>query len=177
MRPSRRQLLLGLTALGAAGLVWRVSGYRGERGEVFTAWELAVLTAAAEALLPPAPGPYDRVAGNVDRFVRGMSPDLLRELHALILVVEHGTLLAGEAHRFTALDVEARLGVVAALDRVPRVGPTIVRGLRDLVVLGYYQDPATWPALGYDGPHPPTPLATAYEALRAPPGHRPRSLR
>ena len=177
MRPSRRQLVLGLTALGAAGMVWRVSGYRGARGEVLTVWELAVLTAAAEALLPPAPGPYGRVAENVDRFVRGMSPGLLRELHALILVLEHGTLLSGEAHRFTALEVEARIGVVEALGQLPVVGPSIVRGLRDLLVLGYYQDPTTWPALGYDGPHPPAPLATAYEALRAPPGQRPRSLR
>lgn len=176
MRPSRRQLLLGLGALGAAGLVWRAGGYPPARGEVFTEGELAVLRAAAEALLPPAPGPYDAVPSAVDTFVRTCSPELLRELHALLLVVEHGTLLAGHVHRFTDLGVPQRLEAVAALGRLPGLGPALVRGLRDLVMLGYYQDPETWGALGYDGPHPPAPLATAYEALRAPPGRRPRAL-
>ncbi len=176
MRPSRRQLIVGLGALSATGLIWRVTGYPAARGTILTGAELLVLDAAAHALLPPAPGPYDRVAANVDRFAAAFSLRTLREVTALLLVVEHGTLLSGHARRFTNLPLEARRAAITALGDLPELGPVLVRGLRDLLVLGYYQDSAHWDALGYEGPRPPAPLAADYEALRAAPGQRPRCL-
>ncbi|MEZ4338951.1 MAG: pyridoxal-phosphate dependent enzyme [Sandaracinaceae bacterium] len=167
-------------ALGArAGLHSRVAGWE---GHVLFEWEGAVLAAAAAAIVPemaggPIPGgvPADAIAVNVDRYLVGMPSGTRAEIHGLVALVEHGTALDGQLLRFTRLDPAARRRAVAALAQRGGDLGQAAKGLRDLVYLGYYQDPRAWPHLGYGGPWvraaPGAP--GPYDALRAPPGTPP----
>jgi len=113
----------------------------------------------------------------------GMPAAATREVHGMMVLVEHGTTpLGGRLDRFTRLPAEEREAFLGGLEARGGLWAQAYRGLRDLCVLGYYQQAATWPALGYEGPAVPAaaqarPAWPAYEALRAPPGARPRALR
>ncbi|MCK6529390.1 pyridoxal-phosphate dependent enzyme [Myxococcota bacterium] len=171
--PSRRRLLVA-GAAGAACVGLRVTGYPplpAFRGQVLAAWEAHVVRAAAEALLPPAPGPYGDVAARVDRYLAALPPRLRRDVHALLATVEHATLLGGEVRRLTRLAPAEGEAWLRALDAYGGLARQAYRGIRDLCMLGHYQDPATWPDLGYGGPRvPPGRRPSSYDALAAPAG-------
>ncbi len=178
---ARRRLLLAL-GVGATGVaVARVTGYDADdwRGLVLSGPESRIVEAAAEALLASATAEQlRRVALGVDAYLRGMSPRGVAEVHALLAFVEHGTLLGGRMRRLTSLSPAEREQVVSSLARRGGLLRDAARGLEDLCALGFYQQPSTWPALGYTGPMVgpgrrggwPT-----YEALGAPPGALPRA--
>lgn len=183
--PTRRRLLLaglGGTVAVCGGL--RLSGARvleGWDGEVLAPWEAAVVAAAAEALLD-GPGPSAaEVAHNVDRYLLGMPAPMLQEIHGLVALLEHGAVISGFLGRFTHLDPGDRLVFLDRLRALPEPVRSAYRGIRDLCLLGYYQDPRTWPALGYDGPMVhrsddrgrPARAPGPYDALRAPDGALP----
>ncbi len=183
-RLSRRRVLVGGAAALALGAVVRTSGYPdrpGWRGRTLGSWQAHVLAALAEALLPPAPdaGAFAQVPAAVDRFVAGLSPGLRAEIHLLVGAVEHGTPLADlHLRRLSNLSPEARRAHLEGLAAAGGLRRTMARGLRDLVMLGYYQQDATWPAIGYGGPwvRGPRPRPPHYEALVAPAGALPRAL-
>lgn len=180
---SRRGLLWGGAALLAAAGGWRrLSGYAAFpawEGALLWAWEAEVLAAAAEALLPPAPiNPelIQQIPLRADRFLASLPEHGRREIHALFALIEHGTALDLSARRFSRLPTGARLSFLDTLGATP-LGHLAARGLRDLVLLGYYQDPMSWPELGYTGPWVPGPRPDPrYDALAAPEGALPRSL-
>lgn len=175
---SRRGLLVGGAAiLAAAGGAVRVSGYAAYpawEGSVLWAWEAEVLRAAAAAILPPAPvddALLQDLPIRVDRFLRTLPERALLEIHGLFVLIEHGTGVDLRLARFTRMDPEAR---VAFLERLDGLGPghLAAKGLRDLVLCGYYQDAASWADTGYGGPlvGPDRPAWPAYEHMRAPDG-------
>jgi D-cysteine desulfhydrase len=154
---SRRRLLAGLGALAVVG-GFRVTGYTAPDGVVLAGWELEVVAAAARVLVPASPLSPDEVASNVDRYLQGMPGPLLREVHGLMVLLEQGGL-----RRLTHLaDAEARLVRLKALP----MGSLAWRGIRDLCLLGYWQDPRTWSQCGFDGPRLPSSPRT-YAELRA----------
>ncbi len=117
------------------------------------------MTAAATALIPDSPGgtwpagptPLE-IARNADRYLMALPPALLREVRGLLLFLEHGTWLTFHWPRFTRLTPAA---AAAHLQRLHARGGTqrlIANGIRDLCMSAWYQDPRTWPALGYEGP-------------------------
>lgn len=190
----RRRLLALGAGVGLLGGVWgRLGFYRTDRpwnGRVLSRREAAIVAAAAEALVPVEPGAaldsgpsWLEVAANVDRYLVGMPRSTLREVHALLTALEQGTFLGGRAARLTRLEPLARRAVLEAIsERDPQLG-LAVRALRDLCMLGVWQDERTWPAIGYGGPlvpelsfefsrgrdgrrRPPS----RYDALLAPPG-------
>jgi D-cysteine desulfhydrase len=158
----RRRVFLGVASAGTGGLILgRACGYEapgGWSGEVLSVAEASVIAAAAEALVPDAPGAelpegpsaWD-VAHNVDEYLVGMPNALQRDVHALLVAVEQLTPLGGQLVRFTRLTPERRVEALEAVATNP-VGRLIYRGLRDLVMLGFYQDQRTWEPLGYEGP-------------------------
>ncbi len=161
-RLSRRRLLLGTAAATAAvGVAVRLGGYGrlpGWQGRVLSRWEAEVVAAAADALLPDVPGgplhgpsPAE-VAANVDRYLTGMPVAMLREVHAMFALVEHGTALGGRVRRMSRLPPDARLTFLRGLAALPAPAGAAWRGVRDLCLLAFYQDPRTWEALGYGGP-------------------------
>jgi D-cysteine desulfhydrase len=183
----RRRALVALGAVAAAvGLGVRLGGYPalpGFRGAVLAPWEAHVLRAAAEALLPPAPDgeAFAAIAANVDRYLLGMPAPTKREIHAMLALVEHATPLGGRLARFTRLSPDARVSVLERLAAHGGVLAQVYGGLRDLVYLAYYQQPASWSSIGYDGPrvaldYEPTGRAfPPYDALRAPEGALPKA--
>ena len=186
---ARRRLLLGSAAFAAGALVThRLTGYRlpGWRGEVLSERQALIVMAAAEALLPPvpplanpAPAPPDfrLVAVGVDTYLQGLPVASRREIALLLMVVEQGTMpLGGHLNRLTRLPVAERQAFLAALQQRGGQLADAAKGIRDLVMLGYYQRPESWPALGYPlppVPPKPRPMRAAYAALLAPAGVAP----
>lgn len=187
---TRRRLLV----VGAAGAALSTAGYVrfGRypatpvwRGEVLAAWEARVVAAVAEAVLwpPPSEAAAYAVAQRVDTYLVGLPAPLLRDIHGMLAACEHATLIDARLPRFTHLDVAARRRYLTALVDSGGLLAQLGRGVRDLCLLGYYQQDAAWAGLAYSGPlmphaHPKGPARTVwptYEALRAPPGARPRS--
>ncbi|MFT3767084.1 MAG: pyridoxal-phosphate dependent enzyme [Minicystis sp.] len=188
---TRRRVILGLAAVAAAGIVVRTSGYAalpGFPGEVLSTWQAHVLRAAAEALLPPdtGPDPIAAIPANVDRYLTGMPPKVKREAKAMLALIEHGTtLFGGKLPRFSRISAADREAYLNRLEARGGLYSQASRALRDLVMLGYYQQPSTWPALGYEGPRVPLgydPRGPArvswpsYDALVAPPGAVPKGV-
>jgi D-cysteine desulfhydrase len=191
-RLARRRVILGLGALATAvGAGVRLTGYpalpAGFRGLVLAPWEAHVVRAAAEALVPPAgdAAVIAAVPARVDRYLVGMPPPMAREIHAMLALVEHGTLLGGRLARFTRLAPEERARLLSRLADAGGLAAQIYGGLRDLVFLAVYQQPATWGALGYEGPRVPLSydprrpgraVHPAYEDLRARPDVLPKGI-
>lgn len=188
-RWTRRRLLLAGAVLTAAGLTTqRLSGYRlpDWKGKVLSPAQALIVMAAAEALLPPVPRlarpaplppDYHAVAVGVDTYLSGLPTASRREIGALLAVLEHGTTpLGGHWQRLTRLDVAERR---AFLERLRSRGGLLAQaavGIRDLVMLGYYQRPESWAPLGYPGPQVaalPRPRRAAYAMWVAGQGSEP----
>ncbi len=182
--PSRRQVLAGAAAAAVVAVV-RTRGYDALlprwNGVVLARWEAAVVAAAAEAVIPDVPGPLladgpsgEDVARAVDVYLRGMSAPMLQEVHAMMILLEQGTPLGFQAGRLTRLDPAARRRFLVRLSGYGGLLALASRGIRDLCFLGWYQDPRTWPLLGYRA----APLVRGrrsprYEGMAAPAGRLP----
>lgn len=187
----RRLFVLGASSALALGVGIRVSGYPPLKdwvAHVLSPWEAHVLRCAAEALLPPNldEESLSAIAVNVDRYLSKMPQAMLLEVHAMLGIIEHGTTPLGlKLHRFTALTVEERSSFLASLSARGGLFAQAYCGIRDLCMLGYYQQPSAWRDLGYEGPrvalsyHPKGPerlVFPAYDSLAAKPGEMPRGL-
>lgn len=189
---TRRRVIAAVSAAAlGVGIGVRLSGYpplAAFQGAVLSTWEAHVLESAAQALLPPAPvenEPPGTLASRIDRYLTGMPVATLREVHAMLALIEHGTTpLGGRIHRLTSLPAPDREVFLSGLARRGGLLAQAYGGLRDLCMLGYYQSPSTWAAIGYEGPRVPLaydPLGPermqwpTYDALVAPKGALPRS--
>ncbi|MBK8256311.1 MAG: pyridoxal-phosphate dependent enzyme [Polyangiaceae bacterium] len=156
---TRRRVLQALAAAATAATVGvRLSGYTARpqwKGLVLGSVEADILFAAAEALLPPG-SPADRltqVPERVDAYLVGMPATMKQEVHAMLALLEHGPFpLAARAPRFTSLSPAERAAYLTSLGARGGMLADAYRGVRDLVLLGYYQQPETWPDMGYEGP-------------------------
>lgn len=180
--PARRRLLIAAGALAMGTAVVRSIGYQTQglwRGKVLSEREVVILQAAALALLPPASlddATLQALAVAVDAYLTHLPARVRLEVHALLLAVEQATLVGGHLSRFSQLSATERAVLLAKVAQWGALGADIAGGLRDLVMLGYYQQPAVWPALGYGGPQMPAedrPLPPALQAQLAPPGQLP----
>ncbi len=160
-RLDRRGFIAG-AAVGAAGAAggWLVRARA--RGEtlpdaaarelrLLTVWEYWVAQAVGARIVAPERA---EVARTVDATLAELPPADQRDVRRLLAVVEHGAPLGtGRWRRFTALEAVDQDAVLRALERSPSAS---LRGgvgvLKALAYLALYQDPRTWPALGYAGP-------------------------
>jgi D-cysteine desulfhydrase len=186
---TRRRVLVTLGGAAAVALAVRITGYPplpGWSGAVLAPWEAHVLHAAAEALVGDAATAAELAAipERVDRYLTGMPPSVKREAHAMFAFVEHATTPLGRRlSRLTLLAAPDREAFLAGLEARGGVASQAYRAIRDLCVLGLYQQPSTWPALGYEGPRQPLGYDPrgperwswpAYDAMVAPAGAQPR---
>jgi D-cysteine desulfhydrase len=186
---TRRRVLAAVAAWAAVGVTVRTTGYEPLpefRGVVLSLAEAHVLMASAEVLLPPdaTANEVAQIPPRVDRFLVPLPASTQRDVHSLLALVEHGAPpLSGKLARFTHLPPSDREAILDSLARGSSTSRVVYRGLRDLIMLAYYQQPSTFQALGYGGPfQPPTydprgPGRVAwktYDSLVAPPGALPR---
>lgn len=170
----RRALVLGGLGSVGAGLALRLTGYPDWpdwNGAHLAEWEAHVLRAAAEVIAPGVtPAVLDATPAAIDRYLVSLPPGAVREVHALLLAVEHGTGL-------TRLSRQPPPARHATLERLAGLNIEVWRGLRDLCLMGVYQQPATWHALDYGGPRVTAdPRPDPYAALTSaapPPGWTP----
>lgn len=179
---NRRRLLqvglLGGVALAAAGgLAWVRFGYALHSGEhplALSPKEWCVVRAVVEALLPAdgdLPAGLDvGIVQRIDEEVWSAPPDVAKDLKAALQLLEHGPPLLGFGGRFSSLSPEARR---ACFDRMLRsrwdLFVQTAVAYKQMAHLFYYAHPATWAAIGYDGPwvareRPPA-SASAYRHL------------
>ncbi len=151
-RPSRRQLLAGSTALaiGATASVV-LFGHRPlpERPSAWLGAALITLESAAEAILPPGGDPRGLAEG-VDGFLAGSDPITGNQLWLALCALEH---LSGPLSRFSRRSVQDRRAVLERWRDSP-LGwrRQIFAAVRKVVVFSHYTNPASWAAIGYEGP-------------------------
>ncbi len=139
-------------------------------------WEAHVLAAATPVLTGVSSVDGLVVAANVDRFLVTMPRAVQLEIHQLLGLVEHGTTPLGlRLSRFTRLPPDAREAFLLSLNARGGLMAQAFRGLRDLVLMGVYQDARrlAWNRLrgavakGVLGPENDN---AKYESFRAPSG-------
>jgi hypothetical protein len=157
--------IIGGVLLGTAGIIGRsLSGYRVDDAtagklRVLSPKEYLVMQAVARRVLAPdaagAPTTDEvEVALAVDAYLTKVPPEVVRDVRALLQLVEHGSsLFRLGGTRFTHLRAAEQ---DATLHDWSRSSLTVRRrgfqALRTLSFLGYYRDDRTWPLLGYSGP-------------------------
>jgi hypothetical protein len=127
---------------------------------VFTPAQFAVLDAVARRMVRPRTGwpTVDQVgvARAADRIAARVEPSAQKELQQLLGLFDNGLagfLFGGRIRPFTLLDGAGQDAVLAEWrDSRIAVRRTGFAALRTLVLAGYYQSPAVWPAVGYGGP-------------------------
>jgi hypothetical protein len=149
--------LAGLAQLRAlpAGAAQVVAG----EARFFAPREREVLTVIVERMVdtgePGAPAVRDTgTIDTIDRLCRTLDPALTAPLPALVRLVEWGPLLFdARLARFSSLDHDARdahlRGWMTSRIGLRRLG---FLALRNLSLLGYWSQDATWPLIGYQGP-------------------------
>lgn len=165
-------LLGSATVLGIGAIGYDVERRVAERLVHFSTKEYCVLKACADRIvgpLPTATQPLEQIriasiadaddpALFVDGFLRFFDAPTRFELKGLLHLVEHsasifGSAAAGRLRRFTGLPGDAQDQVLREWQSssltIRRQG---FQGLRSLVFMGFYRDPRTFAALGYDGP-------------------------
>ncbi len=183
--PRRRRLLLATSAAVAlAGGGYRLLGYTDVptwRGRVLSAREVRIVMALGEALLPVQAQTEAHlllVAQGVDRYLSGLPSKLQLLSRAALGAVEQATPLGRMAQRMTRQSAPDRRTLLVRLHELGGPLAEAARGARDLVLVGWYQQPAAWPAIGYEGPQvsaSPRPIAAKYAALIAPAGALPKA--
>jgi hypothetical protein len=157
--------LVGAVLLGGAAVVGRsVSGYHlddatARRLRILSPKEFLILQAVARRVLAPdaADAPSaDQVeaALAVDAYLAKLPTPMVRDVRALLHLVEHGSsLFRLGGTRFTRLSAAEQ---DATLTDWSRSSLTVRRrgfqALRTLSFLGYWRDDRTWPLIGYSGP-------------------------
>jgi hypothetical protein len=167
--PSRRRWLEGAfaAALIVSGVAVRLRtrGYEAPTGSklvVLGAWQWGVVRHAARRIAAPdgeASGSLPTaddldVASFVDGWLSRMDRRVVRDFGRFLAYLEHfAPIGCGLMSRFTHLSTSDQDRVLASVEAsrsdLLRAG---FEGLKALVFMGYYRDPRTWRALGYDGP-------------------------
>lgn len=162
-KSTRRKFLrraLGGGALLLGGLTLHQSLGYGEAPfalQALSAKEARVLLAAAARILDGLSAEVQAEAVRwLDGYLSRQSDPIRREVKALVHLVEHSPpLLLRRLSRFTRLDPDAQ---DAHLRAFTESGNALLRqggqGLKSLLFMGAYGQPATWDGIGYGGPVP-----------------------
>jgi hypothetical protein len=160
----RAGLVGGALLAGAAVIGRSLSGYHldeatARRLRALSPKEYLILQAVARRVLAPdAPDAPSAdavdVAMGADAYLAKLPPPVVREVRALLQLVEHGSALFQlRGTRFSRMSPAAQDATLADWQRssltVRRRG---FQALRTLAFLGYWRDDRTWPLIGYTGP-------------------------
>lgn len=117
--------------------------------------EYAIVAALSLALFPPGnplgiDGLQARVPEYIDRLLAGMEPDKARDLEAMFLLFEHGTLAFGlRVRRFTELPAREREKYLRRWERARVYSRRMLAAaLKGMLGMGYFAHPDVQEALG-----------------------------
>jgi len=115
----------------------------------------AVVSALADTFFPPAadaPAGSDVVPARLDDLLASLEPADVKELAMAMTLFDMGA-LPRHGRRFSQLSAPKREAYLGGWmrSRIP-LRREIFRQLHNLMKNLYYSDPASWSAVGYDGP-------------------------
>ena len=116
--------------------------------------EFAVVTQAAVRILGLPDEARSDIGGFIDGLLYDLPPTSQRQAQLMLRVVEHGTHLFDlKPKRFTRLSpAEQDAYLRGWMESSLGARRVIFRALKTLAALGYYAQPDSWPAIGYDAP-------------------------
>lgn len=93
------------------------------------------------------------VLENIDRMI-GAVPEYLRgDVSAALALIDHLPILDGwHGKRFVDLDLATAQGYLRACGEGGEIARAVSGLVRRLAFVAYWEEPATWPGVGYDGP-------------------------
>lgn len=164
-----RRRVLGAAIAGSAGLLaacTRRSKYLADSAaprtnaahEILRPWQRNVLYWIAVTMLPDTEGwptvEQLRIVERVEEKLSHMAKADIEDMLALLAIVEYGApFLGGGLSTFSGMTAESRERYLGAWESsslsIKRSG---FAGLKYLVMMHYYDDPAAWPGVGYLGP-------------------------
>lgn len=117
--------------------------------------QYAVARAAAEAIVVDVPVSPDAIAAGIDAELAVAGEPMLSDMGTVLTLMEHGTLLALQPRRFTALSPAARRRVLDnwATSRF-NLRRAAYQALRGFVIYFAWVEDATRPVTGFPGPWP-----------------------
>lgn len=159
-RVDRRRFIGWVTAGVVAGGVGigliRSSGYqvpqKVARGlKTLSPWHYVVIDAFGARVLSPE---HADVGGFADGYMVGLAADDRDNLLRFVAYLEHiAPLATGHISRFSSLEPAEQDNVLGSLEAsdvdLLRAG---FQALKAVSMMAYYKQPASWKALGYDGP-------------------------
>jgi hypothetical protein len=157
-----RSVAGGGAALAAAAVLpagcsrdYPQAGAAGVRLQALSAKQYAVARAAAEAIVVDTPVSPDAIAAGIDAELAVAGEPMLSDMRTVLSLMEHGTVLALQPRRFTALTPAARRRVLNgwATSRF-NLRRAAYQALRGFVVYFAWVDDATRPLTGFPGPWP-----------------------
>jgi hypothetical protein len=123
-----------------------------------------ILTAVAERITytgDPAMPSFATTGGlrTIDTALRQLPPDVPRQLSWGLWLFEYAPpLFVGKPARFTGLDTAWQdIYVATWADSGLQIRRLVFQALKNLSMLGYYAQDATWPGIHYGGPMVPRP--------------------
>jgi len=116
--------------------------------------EFAVVTSAAVRILGLPDERGDDIGGFIDALLADLPPTTQNQARLMLRVVEHGTHLFDlKPRRFTRLSpAEQDAYLRGWMESSLGARRIVFRALKTLAALGYYAQPGSWQAIGYDGP-------------------------
>lgn len=108
----------------------------------------ALLPTAGSSLLTPEQVP---VLQHIDATMGLLDPAIRKELGVGLGLFDHAALL-GHGRRFVDLDVQQQVRYFDDWSVGNTLQRTLATVVKQLVYVGYWRDPLTWPAIGFDGP-------------------------
>lgn len=127
--------------------------------EPFDALEVEVTRALAARICrqgddPPGDAALDRLVRFIEDYVSRLPESQAATFRHLLVVFEYQPMVFGpKRRRFSRLDGDAQdenLNRWATAPQAARVAA--FNGIKTICMLGWYSDPSTWDAIGYDGP-------------------------
>lgn len=90
---------------------------------------------------------------NIDGFFGRFPAELRRNLGLGLKLFDWGALVVGwHFKRFVALDAAAAVAYCARWESGNTVQRGVFGALKQIIYVSYWREPATWPAIGYEGP-------------------------
>lgn len=121
--------------------------------------DFPVMHKLVETLLPiAAPSPLQPVADvpvleNLDAIFATIPSDIRGDLGKGLALFNYAAIVLGFNMRpFTALKHDAAVDYARRWEYGNEVQRSLMHALKQMVFLAYWQEPSTWPAIGYDGP-------------------------